>query len=465
MVFIHKKHLHWLVTTGLKEAVYWKTSMPKNVRCQLCPRNCLIKPDRFGFCNTRYNDDGVLKTAIWGKLLIPSIEPIETEAVYHYWPGVNILSLGNLGCNLACDFCQNYESSDINLLKEKYVKFYTPEEIVDLATELGMQVISFTYNDPVIWFEFVFETAKLAQKKGIKTLFKSAAFISAQATEKLTEVIDIFSISIKSFNPKTFSDMSKGSLDPVLEATKIIHRSSRHLEISNLIVTGLTDVVEEVRLLARWVKNELSDRVPVHFVRFHPAYKYTHVPRTPIEFLEEAKKVALQEGLQYIYIGNTYQNGHADTLCKNCGALLIQRFGLFTQVVDITQGGNCRVCGKKQEIELQPMNNAPSIRIDDMPMNKDAVWKWSNLDTRNLHLQIQNNSANDDFLVCEHINDNNEVIDHRIMKIPSNVGLRYAVGQVSDSEREVRIKYNGSISCQIVELLDRAHFPLETGAC
>ena len=249
-----------------------------------------------------------------------------------------------------------------------------------------------------------------------------------------------------------------------MEATKIIYRSSRHLEISNLIVTGLTDVVEEVRLLARWVKNELSDRVPVHFVRFHPAYKYTVVPRTPIEFLEEAKKIALEEGLRHVYIGNTYQNGHADTLCKDCGALLIQRFGLFTRFLEITQYGTCGVCGKKQGIELQPVKNSPEIIADDMAMNENAVWEWSNLNARNLHLQIQNNSANDDFLVCEHINENNELIDSRVMNIPGNVKLRYAVGQIVDTEKEVRIKHNGSITCQIVELLDRAHFPLATGA-
>lgn len=460
MGLIHGKHHHWLVASGLKEALFWKSSMHKKARCQLCPRNCLIAPNSFGYCHARFNDDGVLKTAIWGKLLLPSIEPIETEAVYHYWPGASILSLGNLGCNLNCDFCQNWESSNIENLKEEYITYYTPEEIINLAKALGKSVISFTYNDPVIWFEFVYETAKLAQQEGIKTLFKSAAFISSQAAEKLTEVIDIFSISIKSFDPETFSRMSKGSLDPVLDATKIVFRSSRHLEISNLIVTALTDNVEKVRHLARWVRDELSDQVPVHFVRFHPAYKYTHFPRTSINFLEKAKKAAIEEGLQHVYIGNTYRRGHADTYCKNCGALLIERFGLFTRLVEITPESICSRCGRRQKIELQPAHRRSNLEVNSAKLGEMALWEWSNVDARNLHLEIQNNSEQMDLLICEHMNENDKVIDSQILKIPGKIKLRYAVGQTMESEVKVRIKHNGSIVCQVVELLDRAHFPL-----
>ncbi len=450
---------HWLLHSGLKDALFWKKQELKNVQCNLCPRNCYIKPGSFGYCSARYNDDGVLKTAIWGKLLTPSVEPIETEAVYHYWPGSKIFSLGNLGCNLSCDFCQNWESSNIDNLKEDYVVYYTPEEIIALVKKLGLQVISFTYNDPVVWFEFVYETAKLAHKEGIKTLYKSAAFISLQAVEKLTEVIDVFSISIKSFNPITFHKMSNGVLNPVLEATKLIYKSQRHLEISNLMVTELTDKIEEVRLLARWIKNELSDQVPVHFVRFHPAYKYTHVSRTSIDFLEQTRQAASEEGLQYIYIGNTYQEGHADIFCKDCEALLIQRFGLYTRLIEITKEGSCNACGKKQNIEMQPTKTVPESTINDFSADTNEVWKWLNSDAPNIHIQAKNKSENEGVLVCDHINENDGLIEREIINIPGALSLRYAVGQSSDTEKEVKIRYSDSIVCQIAALEDRAHFP------
>jgi len=202
----------------------------------LCPRKCLISPDDCGFCKARYNEAGILKTAIWGKLIMPSIEPIETEAVYHYWPGAKILSIGNLGCNLECAFCQNWESSDIENIVHDDVYYYTPEQIIDLAKTLNVNVISFAYNDPAIWVEYVMETAQLAKANSIKTLYKSAGYNNADVIKRLTEVIDIFSMSIKTINPVTFSKISKGILEPVLEGVKIIHASGRHLEVSNLIV-------------------------------------------------------------------------------------------------------------------------------------------------------------------------------------------------------------------------------------
>lgn len=452
--------LEWLLETGLNKAVLWEPVADGKVRCQLCPRTCVIKPDSFGFCKTRYNKGGELKTAIWGKLLTPSIEPIETEAVFHYWPGEKILSVGNLGCNLDCDFCQNWESSNMNNLKPEFVKYNTPQEIVDLAKKLNIQVISFTYNDPVIWFEFVYETARIAREHGLKTLFKSAGFISAEAAQKLTEVIDIFSISLKSSNPDTFKKMSKGILSHVLEAIKIFYKSGSHLELSNLVVTGLTDVEDEIRQLAKWVKNELDENVPVHFVRFHPAYKYLHVPRTPIGFLEKAKEVALKEGLKYVYIGNTYQENHADIHCKECGNLLVKRFGLYSGIKGLHKNGTCNSCGKRQQIILCPEKNVVETDRNFNP-NKNSNWQWSDIDAPNLHLQILNQNKTDGCLVCEHLSKNGDILSREYLNVPPVSEVRMAIGQGVEEEKEVRISFSDEIICEVAHLEDRAHFPLE----
>lgn len=452
--------LQWLLDSGLQEANYWEKLVDEKVKCRLCPRNCLINSNRFGFCKTRYNDHGVLKTAIWGKLLTPAIEPIENEAIYHYWPGSKILSLGNLGCNLNCDFCQNWESSNLLNLDEKYVIYKTPEEIVNLALHLGIETISFTYNDPALWFEFVYETSELAHENGLKTLFKSAGFMSEQVARKLTEVIDIFSISLKSINQKTFKMISRGALKPVLKAIKVFHKSRSHLEISNLVITDLNDTEDEARALSQWVKEELADNLPLHFVRFHPAYKYRHFQRTPITFLEKARAIALEVGLKYVYIGNTYQENHGDVYCLNCKNLLIQRFGLYTSLVGITKKGYCKACKKISDITIKPKNRKKEIA--DGCLTKDHfLWQWTNREIRNLHLQIHNSSCDKAVLKCEHLKNDGLIIDNEVMVIPGDTEIRVALGQSLEEEYAVRIKHSDSITFYIAELEDRAHFPLK----
>jgi pyruvate formate lyase activating enzyme len=460
MAQVEKDIYKWLVKSGLSKANFWETLADNKVKCHLCPRKCILKPDNFGFCNSRYNLNGTLKTAIWGKMLTPSIEPIETEAVFHFWPGAKILSLGNIGCNLECDFCQNWESSNLQNLRQKFVRYYTSEEIIKLAKTMGIKVISFTYNDPAIWFEFVYETAKLARQNGIKTLFKSAGFISTQPAEYLTKVIDIFSISIKSINPQTFKSMSKGNLDDVLEATKIFYKSKKHLEISNLVVTELTDVEEDVIQLARWIKQELSSEVPLHFVRFHPAHRYTGVKRTPIAFLIHAREIARKEGMKYVYIGNTYDDNHANIHCDVCGKVMIRRFGLHTQLHGILPDGTCSGCRTRQTIVLQPEIKNQEPLAESVRLNNHCVWKWLNSDSRNLHMVINNTTDKASVLLCEHMNKSGIIIDREITRIPANCEIRYAFGQKEVDEEMIHVSSSDNLEFYPVELLDRAHFPL-----
>lgn len=456
-----EKRIEWLTQSGLRQADFWEALPAGEVRCRLCPRQCVIAADDVGFCKARYNKDGKLMTAIYGKSLMPSVEPIETEAVFHFWPGAKILSIGNLGCNLSCAFCQNWESSNIENLSTEHVRYNTPEDVVALAERLGTRIISFTYNDPVIWFEYVYETAKLARKKAVKTLFKSAAFVSEEAAHRLTNVIDVFSISLKTIDPVCFSSISKGSLRPVLEAIKIFHRSPRHLEVSNLVVTGLTDDLESIRQLSRWVRSELSEDVPLHFVRFHPAHRYTEVARTPIETLEMARSIARQEGLRYVYIGNTYRSGDADITCTHCGGILVRRYGLYTKTAGISEEGYCNHCGARQNVVMQPAET-PIEENGDSSLDQISVWKWREDDVHNLHLQIHSRHEKATPVVCEHIGTRGDLIDRERIEVPGWGEIRLAVGQETDDEKEMRILCARGVTCRIAELMDRAHFPLGT---
>lgn len=456
----NRKPIGWLIQSGLKEAQFWKSMESGTVQCGLCPRQCRIGQGKVGFCKARYNDGGILKTAIYGKLLTPSIEPIETEAVFHFWPGTKILSVGNLGCNLRCDFCQNWESSNLDNLSPLHVKTHTPESVVRLARNLGAHVISFTYNDPVIWIEFLEETAKIAKDSGIATLFKSAGFMTSPVARRLCSLIDIFSISLKSINPETFKRMSGGTLDPVLEALQIFYKSGRHLEISNLIVPGLTDVLPEITMLARWVRQTLSDRVPLHFVRFHPCYKYTHVDRTPVDFLENAREVALAEGLKYVYIGNTFIKGHGDIFCAACGARLVERYGLYTRIEGFDDNGRCRKCGAEQDVTLRSVG-ANLDQVSSEAKKKNFIWHWVDADARNVHLQLRNDSNADMLLVCDHLSWEDTLLEREQMLIPGGGEIRVAVGQIQNDEKCVRIVHPELLGCEIAKLMDRAHFPLE----
>jgi pyruvate formate lyase activating enzyme len=272
----------------------------------------------------RHNDNGRLVTLNYGKSVALTREVIETEAVYHYAPGEPILSLGNIGCMMACDFCHNWRTSQARLAQDADIEVHTPEGVVDYALRHGIRMLSWTYNDPVVWQEFVVDTARLARQHGIKNLYKSAFYIGPSAVDELLEVIDIFSLSLKSMDADFYRKHTKGRLEPTLAAIERVYRAgTAHLELSNLCVTGRNDTLEDARRIARWVRDTLDDQVPLHFVRFHPDYKYTHVPRTDVGFLEAAQAAARDEGLAHVYLGNVDLPMH--TACSACGTPLVTR--------------------------------------------------------------------------------------------------------------------------------------------
>ncbi|MEY4763827.1 MAG: AmmeMemoRadiSam system radical enzyme [Pseudomonadota bacterium] len=314
----------------------WEPLAQGRVQCNLSPKRCRIPVGGLGFCGVRYNQGGKLVTLNYGKSVPITEERIESEAVYHYQPGARILSLGNIGCMLHCDFCQNWATSQARRVRNEDVALYTPQQIVDYALEHGIGILSWTYNDPVVWHEFIMDTARLARQAGLKNLYKSAFSIGPQAIAELLEVIDIFSVSLKSLSPAFYRKHTLGELQPVLDGILQVYAARRdpkpgaivpHLEISNLCVTGRNDNLEEAHKVAEWMLAHLDPEIPLHYVRFHPDYKYTQVGRTDVGFLESARQQALAMGLKHVYLGNTPDTLSVNTHCSSCGGLVFARAG------------------------------------------------------------------------------------------------------------------------------------------
>jgi len=420
-----------------------------------------MREGKSGFCGVRKNVNGRLVTLNYGYSVNLTEEVIETEAVNHYRPGSRILSLGNVGCMMNCDFCHNWRTSQVRFLDEKQVRHYTPEFVVETALKRGIGMLSWTYNDPVVWHEFVLDTAYLARRHGIQNLYKSAFYISEEAASELCEVIDVFSISLKSMSEEFYLKVTKGHLQPVLDATKVVARSGRHLEISNLIVTGLNDTDDEARRTARWVLDNCGDHVPLHFVRFHPDYKYRNVDRTPPERLFRAREIAKEEGLKWIYIGNLYVDGVADSRCPQCDHLLVRRFGLTTAPTGLDSKGCCTQCGFQTPIVVGTLNR-PSAVIDEALEREDMLprmtvstsFAWER-DVNAAHVIVPPDLEATVLQLRRNPGSTTERIP-----LGQRFGLtRCLISRGSDTEIGFDLRYAAELDLQILPVLDRAHFP------
>lgn len=442
-------------------AAMWRTAGSK-VECLLSPRHCKMNDGQKGFCGVRKNIEGTLNSLIYGKTVQLTQETIETEAVFHYAPGAPILSLGNIGCMLACDFCQNWKTAQVKYLDENEIHYHTPEQVVDIALQRGIQILSWTYNDPVVWFEFVMDTARLARQKGLKNLFKSSFFISIEAAAELCNVIDVFSISIKSMDEAFYRKLTKGWLPPVLEATKLVFANGKHVEISNLLITDLNDSEDDVKRMASWVLDNLSDKVPLHFVRFHPDYKYTHVPRTPLERLYRAREIAGEMGIKYCYLGNVHE--WDNTQCPNCGHCLVKRYGLNAYITGITEDNRCQKCGMESNIIIlrstggEANNAAINAEWDSTVSEKQFKWRG---DINSVHIVGQNESDIPGMVVCQREYEKDEEAAPVVIPLPPREEWRFSISKGDPLETGITIKHQPYIHVQLFQELDRAHFPTQ----
>lgn len=445
--------MNWKSTSRL--AMHWHVNEKGNKTvCTLCPRNCQTQEGQMGFCKVRGNVNGEFHTFNFGKSVTATLECIETEAVNHYMPGSRILSLGNIGCMMACTYCQNWQTSQVKHLDDRNVVEYTPEEVIQLALVNNIEVISWTYNDPVVWHEFVLETSKLAKQNGLKTLYKSALYIELEPLKELIEVMDIFSISLKTMNDEIYKKENKGRLQPVLEAIKLINESDRHLEISQLVVTGLNDDGEDARKTAHWMLDNLKPGVPLHLVAYHPSFKYKQ-PRTTLDTLLGLRKIVMDIGIENCYLGNIYSDEVSNTRCKKCSHLLVERFGLSVYVPGLDEKGCCTNCGAQSSIKY-PLEGKPKKTpvFDENSVSQVFEYEW-NSEVKSLHVMTEEKYE--------------EKISLRVSRLPEsnfqyyelNQGLeRLIISKSSKNETTIRIEVNAPVKLHFLPVLDRAHFPV-----
>ncbi|HUV05266.1 MAG TPA: AmmeMemoRadiSam system radical SAM enzyme [Armatimonadota bacterium] len=328
-------------TSGIECRYYERVG--ESVRCLLCPQSCTIAPSRAGFCRTRLNVEAKLYLTTYGQCSSIHLDPIEKKPLFHFYPGSQILSLGSLGCNLACRFCQNWQISQ----SSSPTRYVSPEEAAQRASSVPGNVgVAYTYNEPLVWYEYLLDAASAVRKAGLKNVLVTNGEINEGPLRELLALIDAMNIDVKSMDEEFYRSLSSGKLAPVLRTVEIAHESGCHVEITNLLIPGSNDRPDQIQRLIDWVA-ELDPRIPLHFSRYHPEYKMT-APPTPAEKLMNARSAALQK-LKYVYVGNIHIAGAADTNCPTCGKPVIERTG-YSIAASHLDGRKCAYCSGHVDI-------------------------------------------------------------------------------------------------------------------
>lgn len=340
----------------VREAVLWEPVEYQGkkgyVRCDLCARRCIIAPGKYGVCGVRKNIGGKLYTLVYGLLTAMNIDPIEKKPLFHFEPGSSVLSISTVGCNFFCQFCQNWEISQSRLERGLYGRYVPPEKVVEAALEYGADGIAYTYNEPTIFFEYMYDVAKLAKQKGLYNVMVTNGYMTPEAIRMLGNYMDGVTVDFKGGGNPEFYKKFMGVPDPspIYDALLEMKKQGWFIEITNLVVPRYGDKEEDVRRLARWIVENLGPETPFHLLRFHPDYRLTNLPPTPVETLEKLAKIAKEQGLHYIYIGNVWGHPLESTYCPQCGYKVIERRGFAITAWRLTKDNKCPRCGYKINI-------------------------------------------------------------------------------------------------------------------
>lgn len=322
----------------MKEASFYDKLESNAVRCAICPHRCKIATGRTGICRQRKNIDGTLHVLNYARASSICLDPIEKKPLYHFFPGKDILSVGSVGCNFACPFCQNYSISQMN----SYTHEVQPAQLVEIAQREDSIGIAYTYNEPLIWFEYVLDTARLARDAGLKNVLVTNGYINLEAYAKLVPSVDALNVDIKSIDESFYKRLCKATLKPVLDLC-VEARKTAHVEITNLVIPGENDSDRNFEDLARWISKNMGRDTPLHFSAYYPTYKMT-APPTPPSLLIRAREIA-KPHLDFVYVGNVPNSGLNNTSCRKCGALLVERHGYAIRVTGLAPAGLCGQCG------------------------------------------------------------------------------------------------------------------------
>ncbi len=326
-----------------RKALFYSET-PRGVKCHICPNECTLKPGELSDCRNRINKEGKLYTIAYGNPCAVHVDPIEKKPLYHFLPSTSSFSIATAGCNLACLNCQNWSISQTSPTETRNYDLM-PEALVIQAVQNNCKTIAYTYSEPITFFEYTCDSSRLAQEQGVRNILVSAGYINPAPLRYLLKYIDGANIDLKSFSEDIYMKLNAGKLKPVLDGLKIIREEGVWLEITNLIIPGWTDNMDMIARMCDWLFENGFRDVPLHFSRFHPSYKLTQLPPTPVSTLETAKETALKAGIRFVYIGNVPGSSASDTYCPECGGIVIERKG-FRITKNNLDNGKCGACGE-----------------------------------------------------------------------------------------------------------------------
>lgn len=314
----------------------------EKLECQVCPHNCKLSPGQTGICGVRRNTGENIELITYNVLSGYAVDPVEKKPLYHFFPGHNILSLGSYGCNMRCDFCQNYQISQ-NVPKS-IIPYITISRIIKDALSTGNNIgIAFTYNEPVVWFEFMRDIALAAKREGLKCVMVSNGYVSQGLLDEILNFIDAFNIDLKAFNNTFYRNLTGAELEPVKESLKKIAGSGKHMEVTTLIIPGQNDNEREMVSQTEWMAGELGADTPFHLSRYFPTYKRND-PSTSEDSLKKLSEIA-SKNLNYVYVGNSTSDTGHNTSCAVCGTVVTVRSGYKTRLMNLDEEGKCLNCG------------------------------------------------------------------------------------------------------------------------
>ena len=327
-----------------REASWYRKLPEGRVECQLCPRGCQVADAERGGCGVRENRGGVYHTLVHSLACTVHLDPIEKKPFFHVLPGSQALSYATAGCNVECKFCQNWEISQFRP-EQVAATYLPPDALARIARDNGVPLLSATYSEPVVFWEYVRDTTIEGRKLGVRSTVVSNGYIQEKPLTEVLPSLAAMKVDLKAFSERFYKDVVRGELKPVLKSIETIRASGTWLEIVVLLIPGLNDSEDEVRALARWVKTTLGSEVPLHLTRFHPTYRLTNLPPTPLESLERAWQIAKAEGLAFAYLGNVPGHPGENTVCPGCGGQLIRRVG-FQVMENRLAKGRCPSCAR-----------------------------------------------------------------------------------------------------------------------
>ena len=324
---------------------YWHRLDDGRIQCDLCPRECRLKEGQQALCFVRAHQNDQMVLTTYGRSSGFCVDPIEKKPLNHFLPGTAVLSFGTAGCNLACKYCQNWDMSKSREM-DKLAAQASPERIAEVAEELGCRSVAYTYNDPVIFLEYAVDTAKACHERGIKSVAVTAGYINPEARQEFFAHMDAANIDLKGFTEDFYVKLTGGHLQPVLDTLEYVKKETDvWLEITTLLIPGHNDSDDEIKRMTEWIAETLGPEVPLHFTAFHPDYKMRDVPPTPPETLTRARRLAMAQGLHFVYTGNVHDREGGSTWCPNCGALLIERDWYQLGHWGLDEKGHCASCG------------------------------------------------------------------------------------------------------------------------